>query len=517
MRSSSSRVEPRRGSPDRDPDRIARFGKPRREPTVRGALARRLNLARVRLPGSGGGRRGGRGAGTTTFHRSGGMQRVVVKVHHSRHKPGPGRSGLARHVSYLARDSASLDGERGVFYDAQKDAIESRQVTRVWEADRHHFRIIISPEKAAEIADLRAYIREVMQRIERDLGTKLQWIAINHHNTDNPHAHVLLRGVREDGRDLVIARHYIAHGMRCRANEVATELLGERTEQDIRSAKAAEVRAERFTSLDRMIERGLDGGRFDASPGRRIGFSKADRDLVVGRLQFLETLNLAHKDRSTAWRVEPDFRRQLTNLGARNDVIKQLYSTLGAEAGNVRRLDRDGGWTHPVSGVLVAKGAVDEISDLRFVAVRDRANAVHYAKVWNGEAYRAVRVDETVELGRGAAERRRAVAAVMAVAAAHGGIYRAADHTAQLRAQHARWSDAAVAASVRGHVRRLEAWADREGTGIRRGKDGSYRVDGAALDRFVRRSDARGVTDIRSASARSRTVGRSAGSQGMEQ
>ena len=497
-------VNPGPGDAGRDPERLARFGRPQREPTVRGALARRLNLTRVRVPGVGGGRRGSNGAGTTTFARSSRAQRVVVKTHHSRHQPGKGRSKLARHVSYLARDSASRDGERGVFYDAHRDAVEARDVTRTWEQDAHHFRVIISPEKAAEIADRRAYVREVMSRIERDLGTKVEWIAIDHHNTDNAHTHVLLRGARDDGRALVIARHYVAHGMRHRAAEVATELLGERSAREIRSARAAEVRAERFTSLDRAIERGLDRGRFDTASGRRIGFASRDRELVVARLQFLATLGVTRKDRGTAWHVESDFRQRLTDLGARNDVIRQLYSSLGAEAGRVRRMDRGGASAEPVAGTLVAKGAVDEISDVRFVAVRDRGGTVHYARVRDGHAYRAVRAGDNVELGRAALDRRQAAREVAAVAERHGGVYRAEDHGAQLRAEHTGWTGAKVASAVSAHVRRLDAWADRSDAGVRRGGDGTYRVDRAALERFLARGEARGLTDIRPLPARGR-------------
>jgi type IV secretory pathway VirD2 relaxase len=41
---------------------------------------------------------------------------------------------------------------------------------------------------------------------ERDLDTKLDWIAADHWNSDNPHVHVLIRGRAEDGTDLVISR-----------------------------------------------------------------------------------------------------------------------------------------------------------------------------------------------------------------------------------------------------------------------------------------------------------------------
>ena len=155
-----------------------------------------------------------------------------------------------------------------MFYDASREGVSARQEVAELAEDRHHFRVIISPERGGDIPDMTAYVREVMARVEKDLvaagaiekGTKLEWIAINHHNTDNPHAHVMLRGRQENGQDLVIPRAYLAHGMRGRASEVATELLGERTIEQAQEARLAEVQAERFTSIDRMIERHLDKG-----------------------------------------------------------------------------------------------------------------------------------------------------------------------------------------------------------------------------------------------------------------
>jgi type IV secretory pathway VirD2 relaxase len=492
---------------DRDPDRIARFGHVRPEPTVRGGLARRLNLARLRRPG-GGGRSRSTGSGTVVFGARGRPQRVVVKVLSRRHWPGKG-SGLRKHANYLARASASRDGKPGVFYSAEQDAMtvaEARAVTRQWEHDRHHFRVVISPEKADQIHDLSAYVRDVMQRIERDLQTRLQWIGINHHNTDNPHAHVLVRGVDERGQVLDIRWDYIAHGMRQRAVEAATELLGERTEQEVRAAKVAEVQAERFTSLDRIIERGAEADRFDAAPNQRVGFARGDRDLVVGRLQFLEALGLATKDRGTAWRLDPDFRSRLMELGARNDIIKQLYSTLGAEAGHVRPADQRALAAKPVAGMLLAKGPMDEISDLRFVAVRDPSGAVHYARVRDGRSYRAAQMGDRVELGRIAYEQRRTFVAVTAIAAAHQGVYRAAKHAAHLRAQRPRWSGEAVAASVQGRVRTLDQWAGRDASGVTRIADGTYRIDASKLDGYLTKNESRAVTDIRPNTTRGRGV-----------
>ena len=77
--------------------------------------------------------------------------------------------------------------------------------------------------------------------MEADLGTQLEWVAVDHWDTDNPHTHVVLRGKNETGRDLVIARDYIGHGMRHRASELATVWLGPRTELEIRAGMQREV------------------------------------------------------------------------------------------------------------------------------------------------------------------------------------------------------------------------------------------------------------------------------------
>ena len=152
-----------------EPDRVGRMHARRREPSVRGQLTRRLAgfKGRSRPAPSG-------GFGT------GRMQRVIVKTHISRHRPGKARGSLTRHASYLGRDSASADGQPGVFYDAARDEVNARLETAPWVEDRHHFRVILSPERGDDLPSMTSYVREVMARIGKDLDTPLSWVAINH-------------------------------------------------------------------------------------------------------------------------------------------------------------------------------------------------------------------------------------------------------------------------------------------------------------------------------------------------
>jgi type IV secretory pathway VirD2 relaxase len=469
-----------------DSDQIGRMGGSRRkERSVNSELARRLRGFK----------------GRTRKYRSGGSagrgmrQRVVVKAHVSRHKPGKARGSLARHVSYLGRESASADGRHGVFYDAAREGVDARQEAVQWAQDRHHFRLIVSPERGGDIPDMTSYIREVMRRVERDLDTKLQWIAVNHHNTDNPHAHVLLRGKQPDGADLVIPRQYISYGIRDRASDVATELLGERSAQEVQLAKSKEVEAERFTSLDRMIERHLENGKIDISPSKHIGYGADDRRLVVGRLQFLEQMDLAHKGRGTIWQVEGDFKQALRELGDRNDIIKQLYSHLGSEAGRVERMIAGGDPSQPVAGVVIAKASTDELGEDRFVVIRDGTGRAHYGRVRESDAYRDLDIGSIAELGAGTQRRRTVTEQIAAVAKANDGVYSPELHDAYLRVSQPDATDREIASNVRSATPRLSFVAGFEGAGVRGSEGGAYAVDADAFSQFSQRTSQR--TDVR--------------------
>src|SRR3546814_14569022 len=85
----------------------------------------------------------------------------------------------------------------------------------------------------------RAFTRDLATQMEADLGSRLDWVAVDHWNTDNPHVHLLVRGVADTGADLVISRDYISRGLRSRAEELVSIELGPRPENDIRNRTEA--------------------------------------------------------------------------------------------------------------------------------------------------------------------------------------------------------------------------------------------------------------------------------------
>lgn len=246
--------------------------------------------------------RGPRGGG-------GGQRRVLVKARVVRMTPGAAKA-LMTHVRYVERDGVGPVGEDGRFFDRDTDLADGKAFASRCADDRHHFRIIVNPEDGHDLPDLKAYAREFMARVERDMGTSFDWIAGEHHDTGRPHLHLLLRGKRDDGRDLVLPRDYVSHGLRGRAQELATEILGPRLEQ-VRSSEH-DVSANRFTPMDRSL--------IDASRECRLAMADLagmDKPLALRRLTHLEAQVFIRRERAGRWRIPDDLRRSLEIAGDR--------------------------------------------------------------------------------------------------------------------------------------------------------------------------------------------------------
>lgn len=303
------------------------------------------------------------------------QRRVVVMTRVVRHQGKRFRAApLSRHVAYLRRDGVTRDGQDARMFDAASDDADAKAFAERCEDDRHHFRFTVSPEDAAEMRDLRAFTRELMADAERDLGTKLDWVAVDHWNTDNPHIHVLVRGRADDGKDLVISRDYISHGFRSRASERVTMELGPRSEQEIQSALQKEVEAERWTSLDGALRNASDetGGVVDLRPPIDSERTVDLRRLMLGRAAKLERLGLAEQAGPARWTLKPGFEQTLRDLAIRGDIIKTMHRAMsGAKRdADVSRFTLHGDETSaPILGRLVERGLHDELKGSAYAII----------------------------------------------------------------------------------------------------------------------------------------------------
>ena len=151
------------------------------------------------------------------------------------------------HLTYLLRDGVTKDGAPAQMFGAGSNDVDHAAFAERCKEDRHHFRFIVAPEDAKELSDMKAFTRDLMVDAERDLGTSLDWVAVDHWNTEHPHIHVIVRGRTDDDQDLVISRDYIREGMRARAQQLLTFELGPRSDPEIRHSLETQVGAERWT------------------------------------------------------------------------------------------------------------------------------------------------------------------------------------------------------------------------------------------------------------------------------
>ncbi|WP_219953240.1 relaxase/mobilization nuclease and DUF3363 domain-containing protein [Dickeya zeae] len=386
-------------------------------------------------------------------------------------KSGP--RSTAAHLRYIEREGVDRQGGPGQAYGPTTDVADTSAFEERGSEDRHQFRFIVSPEDAEQLDDLRTYTRHLMARMEADLGTRLDWVAVDHWNTDNPHTHVALRGKDDTGKDLIISRDYIAKGMRHRAAELATEWLGPRTELEIQRAMQREVDQERWTGLDRTLQRvavdGLVLPETLAEP--RL---QRQRQMLIGRLQHLQRMGLASEQQPGTWAIHAEAEPTLRAMGERGDIIRTMQRAMSGKQRDlaVFQPGEDG---RAIVGRVADKGLADELYDKGYLIVDGTDGKAHYVALPPRSELEQYPTGAVVEV-KGSVDMRAADRNIVALAV--DGVYRTDHHlaVAQGRAKPDRDPREVVAA----HVRRLEAL--RRAGIVERVAEGVWRVPGDLAD-----------------------------------
>jgi Type IV secretory pathway, VirD2 components (relaxase) len=401
-------------------------------------------------------------------------RRVVIKSRIVK-LAGKGLQGARAHLRYIQRDGVTRDGRLGQLYDAAHDQADGRTFLDRAEGDRHQFRFIVSTEDGAQYEDLKPLVRRLMARMEEDLGTRLDWVAVDHYNTGHPHSHVILRGRDDRGRDLIIARNYITTGMRERAAEIVGLDFGPRSDLEIEDRLRQEVEQERLTSLDRALLR-------DAGSNGLVGAADADafrQSLRAGRLRKLERLGLAEEIRPGHWQLAEGLEDILRRMGERGDIIKTMHRAM-IERGMARAATEcvidDPAQARPIVGRVVARGLSDEINDRHYLIVDGIDGYSHYVDIGAGQSVEPLPEGAIVRVEPRPIEPRQVDRTVAEIAAAHDGRYSVDIH---LRHDPTASQDFAET-----HVRRLEAMRKLTGA-VTREPDGTWIIAPDHLERVA--------------------------------
>jgi len=403
------------------------------------------------------------------------QRRVIVKSRIVK-LAGKGESARA-HLRYIQRDGMTREGDPGKLYDALSEEAGGKAFLDRGEGDRHQFRFIVSPEDGAQYDDLKSFVRRLMGRVEEDLGTRLDWIAVDHYNTGHPHTHILVRGKDDRGKDLIIAREYMSAGMRERAAEIVSLDFGPRSDFEIEERLRVEVEQERFTSIDRRLIRDMDEDGLVTATDR----DAFQQSLRAGRLQKLKRLGLAEEVRAGQWRLAGDLEDTLRRMGERGDIIKTMHREM-AEKGLARSAadyvihDPSESQAQPIVGRVVARGLSDEINDRHYLIIDGVEGRTHCVDIGKGEAAETALDNAIVRIAPKSLAPRQVDRTVAEIAAANNGRYSIDIHL--------RHDPTATEGFAETHVRRLEAIRRATG-GVTREADGTWIIASNHLDRVM--------------------------------
>lgn len=401
------------------------------------------------------------------------QRRVMVKYRIVHLNKPNGKEAARAHLRYIQRDGVTRDGEPGRLYSADADRVDGRAFRERCGGDRHQFRFIVSPEDGQQYDDLKSLTRRLMAQMERDLGTTLDWVAVDHFNTGHPHTHIVVRGIDDRGQDLVIDSEYLTNGLRQRAREMVSIDLGPRTDVEIEDTLRHEIEQERLTSIDRCLLR-------DAANDRIVAV--ADRDpihqsLRAGRLRKLRHLGLADEIEPGRWRLAEGMDVTLKRMGERGDIIRTLqraFAAHGLERAATDQAIADPATMVPIVGRVVERGLSDEYHDRHYLIIDATDGRSHYVDIGKAEATAFVPTGAVVRIAPKSIEARGVDRTIAEVAAANGGRYSIDLHLAHDSTARQTFAET--------HVRRLEAM--RKATGnVEREADGTWIIAPDHLER----------------------------------
>jgi type IV secretory pathway VirD2 relaxase len=478
--------------------RIRNLGGARAKTYVNRVLSQ-ISAAGKRGFGSSTGSRGfsgariGRGNDAVRHRRAGhrfgpSYRRVVIKTRITKFNSGGPKSGIGAaraHLRYIQRDGVAKENVPGQLYDATHEEADGKAFLERSEGDRHQFRFIVSPEDTAEMADLKPFVRDLMQAVEKDLETRLDWVAVDHFNTEHPHTHIVLRGTDELGKDLIIARDYIAHGMRQRASEILTLELGPQTTREITEKYWRQVDQDRFTNLDRELVRDVEGGVIETAVKPATPADRFKHAMRMGRLRHLERQGLAREIQGGEWELSPNLETTLRRAGERGDIIKTMHRGLkqaGLDAGASEfaiydPLDARAGI---VTGRIIDRGLHDELNDGHYILVDAADGRVHHIALDPKQDMDDLPKGAIVEVHPASNKMKPSDRVIGDIASGNGGIYSPDAHAAH--------DPSASPEFIQAHIRRLEAL--RRMNIVRRFADGSWEIPNDFSERAAERQKA---------------------------
>lgn len=288
----------------------------------------------------------------------------AIKQNHNKHFVGFRQS--ARNIDYVSQKnqrvtfkmsySPKIDVHKAYIstYMSQEDKINVTEKPEIFGTEKNeyeanmigkHYKCILSPEN--QNVDLKILCSEFIKRIEVMTGFKVYWQGAIHNNTEHRHAHICINGKDKNGREVYFQPEMIQRTMRETLSYIATQMVGERTEQEIIAARENLVNAKRWTALDEKIR----------NYPSKISVRMIDSE-IQNRLSFLTKIGLATKYEKF-YQMKSDWQNVLEATGRYNTFLfeytenngnLELYSggEIKGEVLKVINFDKDESWNDAI-------------------------------------------------------------------------------------------------------------------------------------------------------------------------
>lgn len=315
------------------------------------------------------------------FLKDGGIysRRVVVKASYIESKNEKARAKIRHHLNYAGRNTLEENSKSRELYSKDDLSINIKDKVDGFEKAPHMFNIIISPEDGYKI-DLKSFTKDFVNTVEIDLKTKLDWVAGNHYDTNEPHVHLLIKGVDDKGKKLLMSRDYISRGLRIRASQTISKKLGLRDWDDIVSSLKLEVAKPKRCELDNMIVRHAMDGSLKLQNLSADAVNDLPKALIEKRLQYLETKELAQKSGDT-WKIKEGFIEELKNIERSTSIVEKLSGSLKVDKKSCEILTMDNLQDRVIKGHVVERGYTDDIGDKEYLVVKSKEKAFIYVEL----------------------------------------------------------------------------------------------------------------------------------------
>jgi len=256
----------------------------------------------------------------------------------------------------------------------------------------HHYRLVVSPETPEDFP-LEVLAKKLVQRMERDTGYSLSWVGTVHENTEHAHVHLVISGQDKKGHEVVFSRRYITHQMREHTRDILTEGLGDRRPLPQEERLKTEIKSNRFTSLDEIVQMAAGAHAAVTAKAIRLVATPAKADAAVARLRFLEYVGLAQR-KGNDYQLSHNWKESLLisrRFGSYLEAAKRLEFT----PQSLLRLyspERDG----RIVGRVSAIGLIDELSTNNYLLIETIDGRAFYVPLYRRP--RAIAVGDSIAL-----------------------------------------------------------------------------------------------------------------------